>query len=699
MAKQKQMVKKTTEAKVNSFGKNYAGDQVISERFMREVWPFVETTRSNRISLEEKWLNDHQKWSCVLDNAGYVGRSNVFVPELNDQVEQSVEKALSAIFASQDLVYAVPKKGTKKEIADKIKQAVLYEIEERNSGFTLFDEFERQKILFGTSVMKGRFEKNLQKIFTRDNQGKPIEVDVPLFWGMKWDVVDLFHWYLFPEVGSLSNNYMIFEDNLVDLLKEKQKTGVYYGLDDLSTPPDRGYNNLPHQWVDLDRRDVLSLAQVLKSRPNSAVFTEIWVNWDLIPGIIQPMQVVVANQYKPVRIVRNPLWIQRAPYVGSRYIRRPGKIYYGLSLSDKIGTQQDQINDVWNQGMDSLNYSVSPIAVIDPAIAGDVNSFKVKPGAKWLGDPRGIEFKFFPDVSSAAFRGVQELRAQVAQFSDNSPGVAPQLSGKARSATQASIIAQAVSVRQKVMLRLEEDEVLKPMCEITHSGLVQFMDKPWQIKNQGPDNGDWVEISLNPTDILGEVDWVWKGADQAEKTAVRSQQLLSFYNLALQTAVTMPGEVDLPILFKKVAKEAFDLRDMDEVFKSLRAKKTVSPEVENIALSEGDEVDTNPGDDDDAHIISHENSSEQKGLTDEAEIAHLRHIEKHKIQKQAKRAAVEMRAKLQALQASQANGGSSPQPRSDGRAGPAAPSPMEGNRAQTASSPSQIMSGMRGVQP
>lgn len=689
------VTKKISEKELKSFNKNHAGNNTISDRFFAHVSPIVDDTRKNRVTQEQQWLDDQQKWSCLLDEKGYVGRSNIFVPELNEQVEVSVEKALAATFASPDFIYAVPK-NISQEKADKIRNAVLYELEERNSAFTLFDEHERQKVLFGTSIMKGGFMKDVRSIWTRNSKGQPIKTEVPRYWGTKWDVVDIFRWYIFPETSNLDNCYLTFEDQLVDTVQEK-KSKLYVGLDDLPVIRD----DMEHKWVDLTRRDFLNLGSMLRSRPNAAIFTEVWMDYDLYDdGDPVPVLGVIANYSKVVRLVRNPYWNQTHPYVGARYVKRLGKMYYGLSLPDKIRSQQDQMNDTVNQTMDSMAYSLAPIAVIDPALAGDINSMKLRPGAKWMGSPAGIDFKTFPDVSGSGLRLMQEIRGQVQQFSDNASGVAPQLSGKARSATQASIVAASISIRQKVQLKREEDEVLKPMCANTHMLLLQFMDKDWQIKCQGPDAGSWVMDTVKPDDIIGEVDFQWKGAEQAEKTAVRSQQLLGFYNMALQTASIMPGEVDLPVLFRRIAKEAFDLRDMDEVFKSLRDMKTVDPAAENVALMDEEDLPVNMGDNDEEHIKDHEPLLDDKKLSDEAKLMVLRHIEKHKVQKRGKDQILQAKGRLQAMQmvAQQGPGGPGGGA-SDGRSGPQVSSPMEGNQGQMSTSPAAIMSGVRGVQP
>jgi hypothetical protein len=138
----------------------------------------------------------------------------------------------------------------------------------------------------------------------------------------------------------------------------------------------------------------------------------------------------------------------------------------------------------------------------------------------------------------------------IAQFSDQSTALAPQLQGKARSATQASVVDREISQDLKISSMSEEIDVLIPMCHITHSMLQQFQKGEDQIRVQGPEFGSWIMDSVKPEDLVGEVDFIWQGSTVAEKTAVRNQQLMSFFQLAVQASSTLPqmqGKIDIPV--------------------------------------------------------------------------------------------------------------------------------------------------------
>lgn len=675
---------KISEKELKKANKNYAKDPLVCARFLDYIGDKLRTTRSSRYSLDELWLNDLRMWSCRLDSEGYQGRSNLFVPEFNNQVESSVERAISALFPTDDYIEAIPTKAIDDKQKHKIKAAVKYELEVKNQLFVKHNLFERAKVIFGNGIYKTGFRREYREVFTRDKKFRPISAQIPIFNQVTINPVDNFKFYVFPETSTIETAELVFEDKLASI-RDFKDSPLYENLDQVGNIT----NDIDHQWVDSTRLELMRLSNAMHYYKDSVFLTEVYCEFELTKGERVPVMAVIANQRTVVRLIRNPFWFQAAPYVTSRYNARPADPFYGLSLADKLRTQQAMINDLANQTMDSLNYIINPIAIIDPALAGDVNSMRLMPGARWLGSPEGIQFAAFPDVSGSGIRAMQEIRGQIAQFSDNTPGIAPQLQGKSRSATQASIVNQAVSQRQKMMGRQEEVEVLGPLCRMTHILLQQFMEQSYMIRIQGPDYGGWITEEINPGDLVADVDWIWKGVSEQENNAVRTQQLLAAFNMAMQFSTVAPGQIDMPKFFERVLKEGFGLKDTHELILSEKDKFTVDPSIENEALQGGKDIDIHMGDDDEEHIRVHEMLEPEDDM---AELMKIRHLEKHRIQKQAKEDRDNMKAKIDALQSMQGmqEGGGQ-----DGRAGPAVPSPTEGNQGQVASTPSGVFSSVQ----
>lgn len=680
----KSNLQKATEKEMDRWDKNYAENQGVLDRFKKEIIPLIVEIKANRVSKEEEWLEDFRLWSCQSsDMQMYAGRSNLFLAELNSQVESSVKKYQTGIFPNTKYIDAIPLGNTIKEEAEKIRDAVFFELNDKNCLPNVFERYQRQKTLFGTSAIKVSFKREGNEIFFRNKKGQPYKTFSPKWDGVKVSVCDMFHTYIFPETAEDRLDLSLeFEEYFIDKDAFK-KNPLFLKKDILDVAEfDAGMLN----WVDISRLQIENLAQYSARRTNQLLLTEGYCMFDLKgDGEKVPVQFFIANNHMPVAIRRNPYWHQVSPYLYGRYLKAPAFSFYGHSLAERLRSPQYMINDAINQTMDSMNFALSPVAVIDPAFAGDINSFKVFPGAKWFGSPQGIDFKVFPDVSGVGLQAANEMRAVIQQFSDLNPSVAPQLSGKVRTATGAQALTSELSAQQLEMIRDDEAQVLVPLCRMTHILLQQFQQESYFIKVQGP-KGDWFSKEVNPEDIVGQVDFLWKGATYAEQTAVKTQQLLAFFDKAIQIESIMPGMFDVPALTRKITKEAFNL-DLEDVFVEDKQKFTIDPVIENKILDAGKEAKVHPGDVFEEHMQAHVQGFEEAS-DDIAKAMYIKHINDHKVQKQAQD---QLLLQQQQMAAMQLVGGQGEAPQ--GRM------PTPGNPNQTSAAPQagNIMQGLRGV--
>lgn len=666
--------------------KNYASDPKVVERVKELIVPMMRLARTNRYTKEVQWLEDLRLYRCVeSDGAQYVGRSNIMVPELFHQVENSVDKQLSGVFPSNNYMGAIPTKTTTEDEAKDVEQAVLYELDVHNQIRAKYQMHLRQKVLYGTAPTKCTWKKKDSMIFTRDKKGTPKQKSVELFNAPLFSPVDVFRWYVYPELDELEDAAIVFEDS-VESMKFLKSTKKYINLDEVGPAPT--YSD-EHYWVDTQRLTIDLIANTIGQDGDRVLLSEVWTMFDIKPGEYSLVRVMLANYETIIGVDFNPYWHQQLPYDVSRYVKTTGS-FYGMSLPDRIRSLQYQIQDVGNQTFDSLNYSLNPIVVIDPAQAGDPTSFKTQPGAKWWGSPEGIKPLTMTDVSAQGFQAMGQLRSMISQFSDSSTGIAPQLQGKARSATQAGIVQSEVSSDLKNVVVVEESDVLINVCKKFQSLITQYRDKDYQIRIQGPDKGAWIMKNIEPKTMAAEVDWYWAGSSAEEKTAIRSQQLIAFWQQAIQMQQVAPGQVDLCRVAQMVAKEGFNIRDYDQFMIELRDNKTVDPLVENIALKQGQDVQVNAGDIAIVHIPVHMEAL-QSANSEKAKVSIAKHIDAHQRIEQAKKQKADLQAQVASMKG-QVEGDQLAQQQGSG---------MVGNKGQASNpaSEQQLTQGMRALEP
>ena len=671
------------------FDKNYATRSDIADRATQLATTYIRNAKNTRKSKESEWLDDLRTWACQPSmNQMYQGRSNLIIPELHNQIESTVGQFQSGLFPNDDYIGLIPTKGTKEDEAKDIKAAVFHELDHKNDLPSLSERFQRQKALFGTAFLKPVFEKTMKSVVIKNEKGYPEVKSVPQFQGVKVHCQDTFHTYVYPEIAnSIEESLCVFDESFVQQ-RHLADNPIYKNVEDV---PEIHMDFGDFGWVDTIRMNIANLASSTFYMNKAVLVTEVWCDFDIVPGEFVPCVITLANYARAIRVQRNPFWHQSKPYLMGRYMKGPAGEAYGHSLAERLRSLNYMITDLGNQTMDSLTYSLNPIAIIDPGFAGDINSFKMAPGARWFANPQSVSFQSFPDISQAGFQGMSQVRQMIQQFSDMAPSVAPQLSGKVRSATQAQAVQGEISQNLKNMIRSDEAEVFGPLCMMTHWLLKQFQDEEYQIVTQGAEKGSWITKQINPLTLHKDCIFTWRGSEVAQKTAVRSQQLLSAFNMAMQSEQVMPGKIDLPALYKEVMYQAFDLKDLN-VFIDDAEKKTVDPEIENMSLKNGEECKVNKGDNTQEHKASHSKAFEECEDT-LGKLTILKHNEMHDLVQKAKDLIQQQQAQIQSKQMMLQQGGEG------GQAPNQFAKPGNPLQASTPTNPSQIMQGMRGVEP
>lgn len=677
------------EKEMAKFDINYADRHDVADRAKNFCTEVIIAAKTGRSAKEEEWLEDLRIWSCQLTDASmYLGRSNLVIPEMHKQVESSVDQFQSGLFPNDDYIGVIPENRTSKDEALDIKDAVFHELDHKNNLPAISERFQRQKVLYGTAFYKPIFEKKMKTVYAKDEKGYPKISQVPQFQGVRVHVKDTFHTYVWPEDSVNEQEAEAVFDEMFLPKRNLEKEGIYKNLDKVAeTLKDFAYGM---RWVDTVRLTIANLASATSYRPTGVLIHEVWCDFDIVKGEYVPCVITIANMSTVIRVQRNPFWHQLKPYCMGRYVEAPSGELYGHSLSERLRSLQYMMSDLGNQTMDSLTYSLNPIALIDPGFAGDVNSFKLQPGARWFASPQGVQFAVFPDVSQSGLAGMAQVRQMIQQFSDLAPQVAPQLSGKARSATQVMAVQNELTEGLKNKIRSDEYNVMTQLCFMTHQLLRQFQDAQYQVVTQGPEKGQWILKPIRPAVLQKDVVWTWRGSSVSQKSAVRNQQILSAFNMAVQMESIMPGTVDLPELYKHVLYETFDLKDLG-IYKKDKETQSVAPDIENLALLEGEDVDVHLGDNYEEHMASHEESLKKADI-EAAKLAFLRHIEQHRVQYEAKKVLQAQQAKLMALQATGQMGAESGDEPTYGR---------EGNPNQMSSSanPANIAQGVRAIEP
>lgn len=638
MAKAKSDPRKGTQ---DPWKANFAQNAKIRERVGEVLKTQINLTRQNRFELNEEWESFMNMWLVKHDgHHTYDGRAKLYIPEVRKNVEAQARQFVDAAFPSDDFFDCSPGDNGTKQGAKIWKSIQRWNIE--NSKLrTKYHTFCRQQILLGTSPGRVFWNEKTSKILrsARNKKTKQIELTRQMakhLSGPDFMVRDLFRWYTLNPLSSELNDGC-FEDYITGFydLKKKSEQGLLWGFDQIiegaseATQMDqleryvRRVEEMGIQVRDQSYTGEVDMGEedAIDPRFRRYLCTEVFVdlvlpeafdpNWDEDPNMPISLRIEIYNNDHIGLIQRNGYAFQKAPYVVGRYILPNADEFYGQGQPKATQFMQHQLNSTAEQAMDSATLALNPLACIDPALAAQLgDNLVVEPGGTWLIRPDGVKFMSLPDVSSTGYAAMAQLRGQMEDYSDRAPAVAPQLAGKARSATQADYVDRVMQVDMRSFQVQNEIDVLQPLLEMWEALWDQNQTDDAIIMILGKRAADWKRMLVSKSATLGQYRYFWKVASQVMNKPIQARQMIDMLKVA---GSFPPGAVNINFaeVFRVLWCEMFNLPDGDEIFGADGPDPSQDTQVEHKMLDMGMELEVLPNDDDPQHIADHTERMQQ----------------------------------------------------------------------------------------
>lgn len=617
--------------------RNFAEDAQLAERVAAQFVPRIRTTRTERLPLEEAWWRFFNMWNVTKDGYhGYTGRAQLYVPEVRKNVEAQARQLTKSAFPSEECFDVSPGlTGTRRGAQSwrSLQQWAMDKCALKQKYFVAM----RQQCMLGTSPIFLPWRKVLRHEFRSRREGRKIiqkRQEVELFNGPDFIVRDLFRWYAFnPKKADLEDG--CFEINPVspaELLRLK-KQGLLAGYDRITDGTANAYA------MEEFSRDVMRAeSEGIQITPNMAsagtavikkddgdddeftqrTYAQTIIHADMIcpeacedgedPDLPIPMQVVIYGNDVCGLIRRNPYAHQRPPYVVGKYIQPNPDNMYGQGIPWATQYMQYELNSKSEQGMDAATLALNPISIIDPGLAGASNDFEVEPGAIWWANPQGVKMATIPDTSPIAYQAIQQLRAQMQDYSDRSPALPPQLLGKSRTATQSEIVFDTLGVDNWLFQIQNEVMILTPMLEQWEAITDQNMEDKQLVMILGRRAGDLKRTLMTRQDLLGRYAYNWKGASASANKQILGRQMLDA--LKVYSTLPPPAQQSLNFNFQEFFKimwtDIWSLPDADKILGQPEEMVSQDAEAENEMAKMGLELEVLPMDDDKGHMPIHD---------------------------------------------------------------------------------------------
>lgn len=505
---------------------NYADDEDICKRVLREIVGILGQIRAQRSKIEDLWNRYYKVWAAKHEYRLYEGRSDLYFPIARKIIEQHTAGIKMQVFPSTDAFMVVPNdvgvdpmtglpgamdmqlQQLARNIGGLIKHDVVQSKMER-----WMDMFIRQALIYGTSVVKSFWRVSdttnyrLRKQTLADGSGSVNMVQpesIMLYEGPTFKVVNLLDWYIHPlSCSDIDEARMIFEDCMVDwnFLRSMSECEIpVYSPNVVSKIKAKADSAKPgtaeaggpskasaNKNVRLQSYGV-TVDQIAEPEIHEWKLTEIYCKFDLYDdGHEIACKISVIGQ-DVVEVRQNPFFNQRPPYRALKIIDVPD-MFYGQGLVESIEHHQYALNAMLNQTLDAVIFQTNHIIVVNTSLLAQApETLRIAPRAVWktMANPNDVVSIIRPpDNSASAFNTANMIAGSM----QDTAGMPPVMMGKMPSsdstATANTLAQQGASVAQNSIIRNVETSILSPLLHDWYSMEQQFRSTQNMLRISG----------------------------------------------------------------------------------------------------------------------------------------------------------------------------------------------------------------------
>jgi hypothetical protein len=574
----------------------------------------------DRSWLKGKWEKYTKTYLGVEDEEiilPWDGAANVNIPITMIAIETLHPRLYNAIFGMEPIVNVRATEETDVPNEEKLQYFLNWQLLEhanyRRGIKAAIDDWMRNCSIYGTSILKIRWEEDKQKVINVNEYGEETVEEIINFSGIVVTPLPIEDFY----VPSYAEGVQADEaDHCIHrcyvpthVIKAKGKAGIYsnVGKELLSrTMGSSGEKREIQEAID-DETGVVNVGRTGKENRHDLL--EWYGRYDLNGDGIDEEIVAVVHRDTSTLLFKDYLTKvcpnNKRPFIDIHLIRVPG-CFYSMGLPQLLEGVQDEINKVHNQRLNHGTITSTPFGFIDPACGLAGEDYTLEPGKLIpLDNPQANVY--FPQFAQTQTIGFQEESLFLQYFekltgaSDMAMGRQPTVVGATRTATGTQAIINEGNYRFNLFI----DRIkigFKELVTQVHQLNLHFLplDKgriAFRVTGQGGEN-IYVEIS-DVKDIQGKFDFIFSGnttntneALQLEKSLQLYQQLTEPTRLMLFMQLGLITPMNIYNLLRDLCK-TFDKKDARSYI--TKPKETtpipMDPGLENVMMAEGKGVE------------------------------------------------------------------------------------------------------------
>lgn len=337
-----------------------------------------------------------------------------------------------------------------------------------------------------------------------------------------------------PETGEMKPRYQnlgnITSSNKTGEETDKQKKDIFYGS--TVSEDEEGQVEVIEYWT---KERVVSVA-------NRSIIIEDTENWFKSKarenGTEYPEGII------PFAVMRD-------------YIDE--SLFYGRGEVDVIRDEQELLNDITNQNIDSVTFTLNQMYTLDPKYAHLLKEIENLPGAVYLAENGALQPIPQRAIPADAFNERQNLKNEIRETTASNE-VVKGVGNEGEKTTATEVNAQIAGAGQRLGLKVTqlENEAFHDLARIVFEMIKRYVTEPMIVKIVGKQGVNFEEF--NPEDFQGD----YQPRVQLNTTVESQKQQDMADAKELFAAFLNDPNIDQTALKRMVLGKAFDL-DPDEV--------------------------------------------------------------------------------------------------------------------------------------
>jgi len=492
-------------------------------------------------SWHDRWQRNHYLYNGQRTSRSYEGITDTFVP----MTFSTVETMVSALFGTRPkFQYDAP--STKPDQKTDILNSLLDHYWDKDQWSLKVINTGRSMIKLGTGI----------DYFAWDID-HPVLINVPTR-----------DFFISPESTALEEGrtrfcgrrFLALKDELesyevVDLDQKPDKDGDY-PLKKKYKLPKNISGGKTNENTDKEEKDIWYGSTVDPASSEQIEVIEYWTE-DRVISVANRKHIIedTENYYKAkakANGVKYPCGI--LPFADARdYVDE--SLFYAKGEVDFIADEQELLNDLTNQYVDAITFTLNPMFEVDRTDADKVSQVESLPGATYAFPVRPI---IQGNVPMDAFNERQNIKTEIRETTASNEVVRGGSNEGAATATE--INAQIAGAGQRISLKVTQIEngYFHRMAKIIFEMVKLYVTEPMMVKIVGRDGAKWEEF--DPKDFQDQ----YEPRVQLDISLQAKQQQQSNQAKELMAAFLNDPDVDQPALKKLVLQRGFEL-DPDEV--------------------------------------------------------------------------------------------------------------------------------------